>query len=282
MRVTGVDLYSANLEEAISFSLLGADRKSEYEVRTILGLDSEEIIPKYYASNINGTKKFYNFGMKPREIVLRIVLRPRFELDESYADVRDRLYRAISANRTGLVTLQFRAGGTTIAWIAGSIIRFEASHFTQLPEVQLTIRCNDPMLKGLAPVVWEDTELTSSNPVLIPDSLSTAPHGFYMEATFTGNVASFTIQDLENDPEWKFKITPSGGFLTNDKLYFSSEYSNKFIYIVRSGNAIHLSDKIDAASVWPILFPGQNEFHFENLASVDLDLIRFYPSYWGV
>jgi hypothetical protein len=282
MRVTSVDMYSATLEEAISFSLFGNEPRAQYEVRTILGLDAEEIVPKFYASNIDGDKKFYNFGMKPRDIVLRVILKPRFDLEEDYASVRDRLYRTISANRTGLVTLHFNAGSTVVAGISGSIVKFEAVHFTNLPEVQITIRCNDPMFKGISPVVFEPTELSAANPVFIPDSISTSPHGFEMEVTFTGNVASFTIQDAESDPEWDFVVTPSGGFLTGDVLHISSEYSNKQIYMVRSAVTTYLADKLSAGSVWPILFPGSNSFHFTNIASFDWEFVRYYASYWGV
>lgn len=282
MRLTSVEIYSPSLEEVVEFSLIGGVTESGYEVRNIFGIDSDEIIPKFYGNSLDGSKKFYNFGMKPRDIVMRIVLKPRTRLEETFSDVRDRLYRSISSNRYGITTLYFKSGGTTVAKIDGSITKFETSLFTKLPEVQITIRCNDPMFKGIAPVLFEAADLPSTNPVKIPDSLSTAPHGFCMQATFTGNVASFTIQDVETDPEWKFKITPDGGFLTDDVLYFSSEYSNRYVYIIRSTNTIHLADKIEATSIWPIIFPGQNEFHFVNIASVDLDSIEYYPSYWGV
>lgn len=282
MRVTGLELYAANLEEAISFSLFGSDRRADYEVRSILGLDPGDIVPKFYANNIAGDEKYYNFVLQPRDIVLRVILKPRYELDESYSSARDRLYRAISANRSGLVTLQFKSGGTTVAGITGSVRRFEAVHFTALPEVQLTIRCKDPMFKSVNPTLFEAADLPSANPVLLPDSLSTAPHGFSMEVVFTEAAASFTIQDVETDPEWKFKVTPSGGFLTGDTLYISSDYSNRSVHTVRSGITTHLLDKVEASSVWPIIFPGQNSFHFVNIASIDWNYVTYDAAYWGV
>lgn len=285
MRVTAVDMYGDNIYpvEPISFSLLSAEPNAQYEVRTILGLDADDIIPKFYGSSIDGQSKFYDFGLKPRDIVMRIVLNPRTNLDESYADVRDGLYRIISGNRTGRVKLHFRAGATTVAGIFGQIVKFEAVHFTQLPEVQLTIRCNNPMFEAINPVIFDPSNPgLVANPISIPDSISTAPHGFQMEVVFTGTAASFTIQDFETDPTWMFKVTPTGGFLVGDHLYFSSSQGYKGLFIDRSSTLIQLVDKIDPASIWPILFPGANFFHFTNLASIDFVGIQYYASYWGV
>lgn len=282
MRVTAVDMYASTFEEAITFNLEKEDTDAQYFARTILGLDTEEIIPKFYGWSSDGVNKYYDFKLKPRDIVIRVVLNPRFNLGESYADVRDQLYRIISANRSGMIELHFRAGSTLVSRIFGSVIKFEAVHFTNLPEVQLTIRCNDPMFRGINPVVFETAELSSSNPVYIPDSLSTAPHGFSMEVTFSGTVASLAIQDAETNPSWKFKVIPDGGFLSGDVLHFSSEYSNKQLYYVRSATTVQLADKLESGSIWPIIFPGQNEFYFVPDESVSWDAVQFYASYWGV
>lgn len=283
MRVTSVEMYSSAFEEAVTISLLDSEPDAEYQARTILGLDADELIPRFYGWSLSGASKYYDFTLKPRDIVMRIVLNPRFVLGESYSDVRDNLYRIISSNRAGLVVLHFKSGATLVSRILGSIIKFEAIHFTNLPEVQLTIRCNDPMFKGINPVLFEAADLADINPIRIPDSLSTAPHGFTMQVTFNADVASFTIQDVPTTPEWQFVITPDGGFDTGDVLNFSSEQSNKYLYYVRGGSTVvHLADKIQSGSIWPILFPGQNEFHFVNLASVTLNEVKYYASYWGV
>lgn len=282
MRVTSVDLYTAKLEEPITFSLENSNESDQYIVRTMLGLDAEDIVPKFYGQGLNTAPKFYDFGTKPRDIVIRIVLNPRFNLDESYSDVRDDLYRAISADRTGKIVLHFKSGATTVSRIFGFITKFEVPYFVKLPEVQITVTCDDPMFRGINPVRFEPDELPSVNPILIPDSLSTAPHGFCFEAVFTATSPSFTIQDVETNPEWKFKVTPSGGFLVGDQLYFSSEFSNKYLYIVRSATTIQLMDKIEPTSIWPILFPGRNFFHFVDIAKIDWDVLEYYASYWGV
>lgn len=288
MRLTSIEMYSANFDNTIEFNLKGSGHKGRYSIRTIAGLDAEEIIPKFYGNSLNADSKFYDYSMKPRDIVMRLILNPRFRLNESYSDVRDELYKLISSNRSGLVTLYFKSGTTVIASTVGAIIKFESVYFEKLPEVQLTIRCPDPMFRGVTPVVFTDAALPTANPIEIADSLSTAPHGFTMQFSVTSSLddssgpeyAAISIQDLSSSPNWKFQL--SGSYSSGDVIYLSSEYSNKYIYKINGGVTTELADKIKPGSIWPVIFPGLNSFHIPQIASIDLDDLRYYPSYWGV
>src|SRR6478736_4238685 len=196
MRLSSVDMYSPNSSEAVTFNLRAANSDDRYQVRNILGLDAEEILPKFYGFGLQTKARMYDLRLKPRELVIRIILNPNFRVDESYSDIRDDLYRAISAARTGQVVLHFKAGATIVARIYGFITKFEVPYFVKLPEVQFTINCDDPMFRAINPVIFLPTQLATANPILIPDSLSTAPHGFTFQVTFKANAASFTIQDV--------------------------------------------------------------------------------------
>jgi hypothetical protein len=275
-------MYSPNSSEAITFNLRAVNSDDRYQVRNILGLDAEEILPKFYGFGLNTKARMYDLRLKPRDIILRVILNPNFRVDESYSDIRDDLYRSISAARTSQVVLHFKAGPTIVARIYGFITKFEVPYFVKLPEVQFTINCNDPLFRAINPVLFAPAQLATVNPVLLPDSLSTAPHGFTFQATFKAAAASFTIQDLPTQPEWQFVVTPTGGFLTGDVLYFSSEYLNKYCYMVRGGVTTYLMDKIAPTSVWPMIFPGQNSFQFVNLASINWNTLQYYAAYWGV
>jgi len=281
MRVTNVALY-ANNEEAVSFSLRASEPTAQYMIRAMAGLDAEDIVPKFYGFGLKTQPRFYDMGMKARDIVMRIVLNPRFNLDESYSDVRDDLYRVISATRTGAVTLHFNSGGTTVAQISGFITKFEVPHFSALPEAQLTVTCNDPMLRAINPVILEPADLKTVNPIIIADSLSTAPHGFDLQVTFSAATPAFTVQDAATTPEWVFKVIPNGGFAVGDKLYFSSEYADKQLYMVRGGVTTHLVDRIQPGSIWPIIFPGANPFYFLEIGSFTWNELLYYAAYWGV
>jgi hypothetical protein len=285
MKITHVNLYSSDQDEtteSITFRLAQGKPTDRYIARTILGIDPEDVIPKFYGFALNGNGKFYDAVLKERLIVIRLVLNPRFRIDESYSDIRDALYKVILANRFGLVTLHFNAGATTVCRASGRVIKFEVPYFNEVPEVQITVKCDDPMLRAINPVDYAPGEFDTANPVTIPDSISTAPHGFTFDVTINAAIPTFTIQDDPTTPTWMFKITPAGGFLAGDRLYFSSEFSNKYLYIVRGANTIQLMDTMNPTSIWPILFPGQNIFHFVDLASMTWNSLTYYPAYWGV
>ena len=301
MRLTRVSLYSSNLSEAISFSLRYADPEAQYIIRSILGLDAEEIIPKFYGTSLATKSRYYDFGLKARELVMRIVMNPNFRIDESYSDVRDELYRAIASTRTGLVVLHFLSGGTTVSRISGFVTKFEASYFVEVPEVQLTIKCDDPMFRAINPVVLDADDLPTANPVILADSLSTAPHGFKMRVEFTASVPSFHIQDKQTSPEWMFTITPATAFAARDVLTISSDFSNKAVYYEKWSSVsplepgqeltpeeqdllapVPILDRIAPTSIWPIMFPGANNFWFPEIASFKWLSLEWYAAYWGV
>ena len=282
MRLTSVQMLSPDSSEPITFNVRDANADDRYSVRTILGLDADEIISKYYGTGLVSGKKMYDMRLKPREVVVRIVLNPDVRIGETVGTVRDNLYKAISARRSGNVTLQFKSGATVIASLFGFITKFEVPYFTKLPEVQITVNCDDPTFRAINPVVMEPEEMSALNPTFVPDSLSTAPHGFTFQVTMTGTLASFTIQDVPTTPDWTWVVTPSGGFLSGDQLFFSSEFSNKYCYMIRGATTTHLMDKISLNSIWPTIFPGQNSFHFLNRASFDWNDLRFLAAYWGV
>lgn len=282
MRVSHVSLYSNNVE-ALTFSLSKANSRDQYMVREIVGLDNEEIVPRFYSFGLQSRAKFYDFTLKPRTIVIRVVLNPRFKMGESYSDLRDNLYRAISSVRNGQVVLHFNDSGTTVARIYGFITKFEVPYFTPLPEVQLTIRCDDPMFRAINPVSYLPSEMKTSNPIIVPDSLSTAPHGFTMELSFNlGPVTYFEMKDAETNPDWTFFIKPEGGFLAGDVLHFSSDYSDKYLYIVRSGASTSLINRLSPQSVWPVLFPGATTFYIDPIYYMTWKKFEYYPAYWGV
>ena len=281
MRITDIELYSNNVE-AVNFKLRDLDPTDQYIIRNMTGLDAEELIPKFYGAGLQTRAKFYEFLMKPRDIVMKIALNPRFKLDESYSDIRDDLYRTISSSRVGSIALRFNASGTTVARTSGFITKFETTHFDQVPEVQITVRCDDPMLRSINSVIYDLADLNTINPVIIADDLSTAPHGFMFIVTFKAASPTLTIQDVNTSPDWKFVIYPNGGFLTGDVLYFSSDIANKYLYMVRSGVTTYLMDKIEPNSIWPILFPGANSFWIPEIATFNWTKVEFYAAYWGV
>lgn len=282
MNIDGLRLYSAATESvgAVSiaeFSLDAADLSQSYILQSVTGLDVDEIIPQFYGTYEGDA--FYNMTLKPRTVVMRIRLNPQYNSAETPSDLRDALYRVISANRTSKVEIRLMYEGSPVAFVQGYIRKVEASLFEATTEVQLTIECPFPFLRGVSYVELEgDAGVSVPSPTLI-DDLSTAPHGFKMELAITGTLSSLTIQGKSGTTEWPFEVMQS--FASGDDLFFSSEPDDKYLYRVRSGVTLLLADKLTVGSVWPLMFPGETEIAF-GTSSLTIESITYRPHYWGV
>lgn len=281
MKVTGVELSSDNAN-IISFGMSDVLSTDKYLIKTIIGLDADEVIRKFYSFASNSNAKFYNFSMKKREVTFRIVLNPNYSINEDFSDIRDDIYRSISSSRTGLINMLFRSGGAAVAHISGYFTKFEVPYFSNIPEVQITLNCDDFMLRGYNPVEVDAAILGTGSHIYVSDSISTAPHGLTLSVDYSASSPYFKITDDILDSSWEFKVTPSGGFLTGDTLLIASEYTSRNVYLVRGATTIPLMDRISPTSTWPILFPGSNEFDVYDKTKFSWDYISYYPAYWGI
>lgn len=274
MKLTSVELHPDGSSDFVSLSFKDPTRQLPYNIKSIAGLDADNIIYRRYSDNFNAP------SLESRNVVLRFGLNPKFSLGESFATLRDRIYKMIAASRTGLVQVQFKNESVVVGAVSGFVTKLEAPHFERDQEIILTINCEDPIIRAIAPVEVDVTDLDPANTV-ITDSLSTAPHGFKFELEFVNPYSQFSINDPD-DGAPGFIVIPVGGFLAGDVLNFSSEHNDVYIYVVRAGNEIHLADVIVSGSVWPIIFPGENNFVVDGAANVEWVSISHYPTYWGV
>lgn len=279
MKITSVEFHPDGSSDVMELSFRDPGRELPYNVKGIEGLDADEIVSQFYGAP--GTVSFFNMVMVKRTVVALLELNPDYAANETPSSLRDRIYKMISSSRKGLIHLWFKNEDTVVATISGYFNKVEAPLFTKTPEVQVTIACDEPMLKApnevSLTVVGLDPTLT-----VITDDISTSPHGFRFEMSFDSPVASFVMADPDDD-DWEFVVTPVGGFLADDVLHYSSEYNNKYLYVVRAGNTIQLADVLEAGSVWPMIFPNrENKFAVSSGTSMDWDAIKYYPTFWGV
>jgi hypothetical protein len=281
MKVTGVEISSDNAN-IINFGMSDVSSSDKYLVKSIFGLDADEVIRKFYSFASNSNAKFYNFSMKKREIVFRIILNPNYSINEDFSEIRDEIYRSISSSRTGLINILFRSGGAAVAQISGYFTKFEVPYFSKIPELQITINCDDFMLRGFNPVEIEADVLGATNHIYVSDSISTAPHGMSFSIEYTATSNYFEITDDLTNKSWHFKVSPSGGFLTGDVLEISSEYNSRNVQIIRGATTIPIMDSISYDSSWPLIFPGSNEFEAYDKTKFNWVYVSYYPAYWGL
>lgn len=281
MRLTSIDLYS-NGSPMAALSFKDHDSSNPYTATAIDGLDAEEVNAKFYGLAVTSKAKQYNLSLPERDVTLHISLSPSYSTGGSYSELRDALYKAVYSSRTGLIELRFKDDAVTKAVLSGFVTKFESPRFTKTPEVNLTIRCPEPMLK--APTRTDISVVGLGSTFTITDSLSTAPHGFKFDLTFTADTATFIMKDSAT-PEWTFTLNPVSvggvsGFKNNDHLYVSSEAGDKTVYLVRSAVTYPLADKIVPGSSWPLIFPLVNNFVITT-GTFTWGAISHVNTYWG-
>jgi hypothetical protein len=280
MRVTSVDLYS-NDTRRVKFDVVGPDVGNPYLLKGIAGTDAEEIVPMFYGQGTESREKYYDMKMPPRELTIRIGLNPNYGLAQRAGDLRDNLLRMISAKRGGLIQVRLNDNAVPIAAISGFITKFIGPVTNKEPEAQITIRCDDPFFKSLTPTNQIVANIADS-PFTVIDPVSTAHHGFKMKLTYTDNVTDFVMSPPGGSPDWVFQINYA--FLTGDELYISSVPGDKYVYRVRSAATLHLADLIEPGSIWPIMFPEEdNDFTISGHGEdVTINEWYWYETFWGI
>jgi hypothetical protein len=252
----------------------------------VYGLDADDILSTFYGIGDLDEARFHRGAMNPREIIMRLVITPLWELGESYSDVRDTLYRAISRNRSRDLEIVLRSSTTKVASIQGRISKFEVPLFNKDAEVQITFQCEDPFFRSTANREYLASDFDATGYISLYDATSTAPHGLEMEVTFNQTATEFVVAD--DDPfNWRFYVDApvADPFVAGDVLYISSEEGSKTIRRDRGGTITYLMDLLLPGSSWPILFPGENEYYMPGLiptADYTIDYIKFKAVYWGV
>lgn len=277
MKLTSIQLFSTNVGASPTvFSFRDPRKEYSYVIKDIIGLDPEEIIPRFSGASILTAAKYYSLGLSGRELVFSIALNPSFSINQSYSSLRDDLYKQISSSRQGQIKLWFVDGQNVVAELYGFVTKFESLLFEKSPEVKITITCDEPLLKSVYPFAVDVSSFGSL--ITVQDNVSTAPHGFEFSITFTGSASYFIIQD-PNIQDWALHVDYT--FQSGDKLYFSSKRENRFLYIIRQGVLIHLVDKLVPNSIWPIVFPGINNFRILG-ASFTWYYMNYNISYLGI
>jgi hypothetical protein len=283
MNISSIGLYSDENEIA-NFDFVDPMSDNPYIAKSILGLDAEEIVPKFYGFSKVNRDRMYDFAMKPRDVVFKIGLNPHRNNGESFSTLRDNLYRAVSASRTGQIDIRFNTGIPWYAYIRGFITKFEVPLFSKTPEVQLTLNCEDPIIRGFnASRFLADSSPSGLEPFVVVDADSTAPHGMEVQVHITSELYTYSIIDslaIGSDPDWEFKIDYH--FLAGDVLNVNSQTGVRSITVTRGTDILQIADKIAPESVWPVIFPGTNNVTFSNPDSTSLEYLEFTAEFWGV
>lgn len=298
MNVTEIKLMTPGAIDLLhaSFKTKDVVRTDRFILKKATGLDAEDIMPQFYGRAQGTNFNYYNMVPKARVVTLTIKLNPQYNYNQTVGQLRDVFYKAVSYNRQGKIELRFMDDEEEIGSLIGFIRKIESSQFEAEAEITVTFEFSDPFIRSNDHVIIQGSSpvhaLGMPNPEW-EDNDSTAPHGFKMELVFTiptvHVIDSLTIHGIHNPLYAPFKIDyhfePG-----QDKLYFSSEYNNRYLYVERTNGpnvqTINLADKIVKDSIWPIMLPGKTKIGFSNAENatpeIYIERILYRTAYWGV
>jgi len=251
-----------------------------YVLTGATGLSADDIVPFRYTQNQYGVD-IYSMSLNNREITLKIGLNPSYSSTGQKEDLRDDLYRIIYSSHVPKLWFDLYNGSTFISTINGVVTKMEAALFTSKPEVEITLKCYEPLFKASTSTTISSGSF-SGGFLTCNYSQGTAPAGFNASFSVASAINHFGL--FPSDSSWEFKVVNS--FLAGDIITFSSNAYNKDIYLTRgSSTIVKLANRLTSYSIWPILFPGNNSFEVRTsggASAVSFLGGSYYQSYWGV
>lgn len=251
-----------------------------YVLTGATGLAADNIVPFRYTQNQYGVD-LYSMSLNDRDITLKIGLNPSYSSTGQKEDLRDDLYRIIYSSHVPKLWFDLYNGSTFISTINGVVTKMEAALFTSKPEVEITLKCYEPLFKASTSTTISSGSF-SAGFLTCNYAQGTAPAGFTASFSVASAINHFGL--FPSDSSWEFKVVNS--FLVGDIITFSSNSSSKDIYLTRgSSTIVKLANRLTSYSIWPILFPGSNSFEVRTsggASAVSFLGGSYYQSYWGV
>lgn len=251
-----------------------------YILKDSVGLGPPPLVAIVVGFDVSGIPVMESFPEK-RQVVLKIGLTP--QLGQSYGGLRDSLYNLIS--RT--VFFKLMNDSEVIAQTTGFISKIEPAHFTNRPEIQVTIESEEGDFVGPFAVDIPLATLDTDTPVIMYDEGS-APTGLDLVFDVTAIQSGFIISNHSEfwhagsaDITNEFEVTYP--FLVGDEVFISTHPRNKRITLIRSAVEYDLAGYINAGAVWPKLYSGVNSFEWSLLDTwMTFSSASYIPRYWGV
>lgn len=252
-----------------------------YLLKSADGIGPPEFVSTVEGFDSNGVPVYEGLP-QTREVVLTIALK-RTKTNSVYS-LRNALQKFIARS----INLYFMDGGEIVARAKGFVSKFESTHFSNIPEIQMTIVCEHGEL--YAPT-FLDIPVACYNTLtpIIPYNEGDAPTGlkFQFEYISVTPGTGFTISDYS-------KLWYKGTQIVNvfelafpfeqgDIITFDSCPYTKKLTLLRDSETIDIAGYIVGSPIWPKLFPGVNSFTWD-ISSTWADWIycKYDARFWGV
>lgn len=233
-------LSSINLSApAITIPVLNTQPGDRYTLKSITGLGPADVAVNVDESAFDGGY-YQGRRVPPRQVVCRLGLRPNFGLGERASDLRNSLYAMLNASP---LRMTFNSTNGTVRMVEGYVEKFETSQFVADPEIQFTMMCPNPFVRGI-------TDTSDTTPTSVTYN-GTVPVGFRTSYVLNSNT---TWSQLTKGTD---VIRINTNLLAGDSVIIDTRPGSRELSVSRSGvGTFSVLPYATAASVWPRLVPG--------------------------
>ena len=228
----------------IEIPIIGSTIADKYIIKSIDGLGPPDI--NVVLGDLAGNGSVYQARRAPsRNPVITAGLNPDYSANETVDDLRDALYLALiePGIDNPLTTVMLHDSSKPDRSFSGYVESFELQHFDKNPEVQVSILCPDPFLRGAAASVTP----TVANTITV-SGLGTAPCGFNLDLLFTADVSEFQIKRGDT-----ILMDIVYDFLNGDELQIDTVSGQRLLRRARDGSWLNIIDKAVNLENWPML-----------------------------
>lgn len=290
MQIDGITIYAGEIR-VLSLNLSRSTRNDRYILVGVDGLDRPSIRHSFVSTALDPSEAPLYFPAKEtRDVELTLRMNPRFDSNESFASLRDELYRASSLDAQGRIRLCLTNGGAIAGECFAKIAGIEAPLMSKQPQVRVKFECESHLFvsPNRVELTLADMQIKppSDETVVFTDSLSTAPHGVDISIqVLSDGIDYFAIYDGSGKNLWEFETYGTGTDFGAGADIRVRSYPDAYDFSsFKTGlPKQEMISSLVSWSQWPMCFPGRNEYRIPGLGtSFALNYIRFYPTYGGV
>jgi hypothetical protein len=256
----------------IEIPIIGSTIGDKYIVKSIDGLGPPDM--NVVLGDLAGNGSVYQNRRAPsRNPVITMGLNPNYSQNETVDDLRDALYLAClePGGSTPIMTIVLHDDKKPDRTVSGYVESLEPAVFAKDPEVQVSILCPDPFLKGAVASVTPSVADT-----IDVSSLGTAPCGFFMDVTFTADTNGFQIKRGDD-----VLLNLDYAFLSGDQLQINTIPGLRLLRRSRAGVWLNIIDSAQDLEEWPMFKPVSDGLTLSTSA-LTWNELTYTPQWWGV
>lgn len=270
--------------KTVDFPIVDLTSSSPYILKSVSGLgppESDVVI----TNALRQSGVYQNSLAHMREVVMRIGLGQNFSGGQTAADLRTSLYWMLEHSASKGNKIQIMNGDTVICETNGYVKHFETVPWSNTPEVQITMPCDDVYL--VSPTTLTHTSATNQ---ITLTAQGTARAPIVMEIKV---VAATTHVGI--DRYFDTRVTPNSEeyvaiayyqFQANDILRIDTTPGSRTAVLTRGGSTSNVMGYLAPGSKWPVLDPGVSNrvraFGLGGESQTVLQKLYYKPRYWGI